>query len=428
MPPAAPRGRSMWHSRRATLFLWQVAGLAIAALVIVAAKAELPPLETWQIFTDTLAFAWLAALASTLLLDALVARQPYVHFTVALVSIAAAFGALFIGLLGTHAAYSRWAIVIGVMTTALLHAYAWKRWRRGMTLRLAVVDEALLARLAPASRFPSDASSVDRCSWFVLGEGAAPPEGVDGVVLPDDASGTYRQGRLAARQAGRHAGLQRSLHPRLAHRPARHRARRRRLPRRRADELPLHGAQARPGHCRRFDAERLCLAVDDHGHRPYSPRKPRLRDAGAATRGPTRQGLFGMYKLRTMAELGKERAQDPQSRITPLGYWLRRFRFDELPQLWNVLRGDMSLIGPRPEWIETAADLERKIPQFAFRYLVRPGITGWAQVHLGHVTAEQATRVKLEYDLYYAKNMSLALDVAIGAMTIRTVLTGKGAR
>ena len=82
----------------------------------------------------------------------------------------------------------------------------------------------------------------------------------------------------------------------------------------------------------------------------------------------------------------------------------------------------------RPEWIETAADLERRIPAFAFRYLVRPGITGWAQVHQGHVTGERDIRRKLEYDLYYAKNMSLALDLAITMLTIRTVLTGTGAK
>ena len=434
----APRGRSMWHSRRAALFLWQIAGLAIAALLIVAVRAELPPLETWQIFTDTLALSWLAALASTLLLDALVARQPYVHFTVALVGIAAAFGALFIYLLGTHAAYSRWAIVIGVAATTVLHAYAWKRWRRGMTLRLAVVDEALLARLAPASRFPSDASSVDRCSWVVLAEGAT-PEGVDGVVLPDDASGKFRQGvSLRAKLAGTQVYSEAFVRALLTGRLDIDRADAVFL-----DDVPtsfLYAAVKRA-----LDvAGALLLGVFALPLTLVAVALIRLDSPGRALLVQPRVGLrgrvFGMYKLRTMTEAAANGTTAPgpacapaadvvaDARITRVGRWLRRSRIDELPQLWNVLRGEMSLIGPRPEWIATAADLERRIPQFAFRYLVRPGITGWAQVHQGHVTAESAARIKLEYDLYYAKNMSLALDLAIGALTVRTVLTGKGAR
>ena len=425
----------MWHSRRTALFFWQAAGLAVAALLIGIAKAELPPLDAWQIFTDTLALAWLAAFASALLLDALVARQPYVHFTVALVGIAAAFGTLFVGLIGTHAAYSRWAIVIGLVATTVLHAYAWRRWRRGMTLRLAVVDEALLARLAPASRFPSDASSIDRCSWVVLGEGAT-PEGVDGVVLPDDASGKYRQGvSLRAKLAGTQVFSETFVRALLTGRLDIERADAVFL-----DDVPtsfLYAAVKRA-----LDiAGALALGVFALPVTLVAILLIRLDSPGRALLVQPRVGLrgqvFGMCKLRTMSDAASSAntahaagstSADAEARITRVGRWLRRSRFDELPQLWNVLRGEMSLIGPRPEWIATAADLERQIPQFAFRYLVRPGITGWAQVHQGHVTAESAARIKLEYDLYYAKNMSLALDLAIGALTVRTVLTGRGAR
>ena len=422
-------GRSVWSNRRAQLFGWQLAGLALGATLVVALRAELPALETWRIFTDTLAFAGAAALGSALLLDALVGRQPYLHFTVALVSVAVAFGMLFVALLATHATYSRWAIVIGLGYTLAVHLHAWWRWRRQTSLRLAVVDEALLARLAPASEFAADAAALERCDWTVLGEGAT-PAGVDGIVLPDDASARYRQGiALRAKLAGTQVYSEAFVRSLLTGR----------LDIERADTVFLDdvpGSLVYAAVKRALDlAGALLLGVFALPITLVALVLIRLESPGRALLVQPRKGLrgqvFGMVKLRTM----REEASGPgavressEARITRLGAWLRRSRFDELPQLWNVLRGEMSLIGPRPEWIETATALEREIPEFSFRYLVRPGITGWAQVHQGHVTAAHAARVKLEYDLYYAKNMSLALDLAIGAMTIRTVVTGSGAK
>ena len=425
----APASRSLWTSRRTALFGWQITGLTAGAVIIWALRAELPALDTWRIFTDTLVAAWFATLASALLLDALVGRQPYLHFTVALVSIVVAFGGLFVGLLATHAAYSRWAVVIGLSFAVALHLHAWRRRRQHMALRLAVVDEALLARLAPASRTRSDASAIERCSWVVLAEGAA-PEGVDGVVLPDDASNKYRQiVALRAKLAGAQVYSETFVRALLTGR----------LDLERADGVFLDDEPASLVYAavkRVLDiAGALLLGVFALPVTLACLALIRLETPGKALLEQPRKGLrgevFGMLKLRTMREESTASAAPVASsdaRITRLGRWLRRSRFDELPQLWNVLRGEMSLIGPRPEWTRTAEALEAEIPQFAFRYLVRPGITGWAQVHQGHVTAAQAARIKLEYDLYYAKNMSLALDLAIGAMTVRTVLTAKGAK
>jgi lipopolysaccharide/colanic/teichoic acid biosynthesis glycosyltransferase len=425
----AQRGLSVWNRRRAMLLLWQAGGLALGVVLIFKSRAALPKTDAWDIFFVTLGWAWAAALGSVVLLDAFVARQPYLHLTVALVSIVVAFAMLFIALIGTHAAYSRWAIVIGLAFSITVQMHAWHRWRHRTTLRLGVLDETMLERVMPTSRFPSDASSFERCDWSVVSD-KIQYDAVDGLVLSDDLSAPLRQGAaLRAKLAGVQVYSESFVRALLTGRLDIDRAEAVFL-----DDVPTSFAYAAVK--RGLDLlGALTLAVFALPItiasmiliRLESPGWPLILQPRIGLRGK----LFRMCKLRTMRELepGTEGAtEDSQARITRLGRWLRRSRFDELPQLWNVIRGEMSLIGPRPEWTETAAVLERQIPQYAFRYLVRPGITGWAQVHLGHVTAEHASRVKLEYDLYYAKNMSLALDLAIGALTIRTVLTGIGAK
>lgn len=115
-------------------------------------------------------------------------------------------------------------------------------------------------------------------------------------------------------------------------------------------------------------------------------------------------------------------------RITRLGRFLRKSRLDEIPQLYNVLRGDMSLIGPRPEQHAFVQDFATRIPSYPYRHLVRPGLTGWAQVMQGYAANDEETSVKLSYDLYYVSHYSLAVDLLIVAKTIKTILTGFGAR
>ncbi len=141
--------------------------------------------------------------------------------------------------------------------------------------------------------------------------------------------------------------------------------------------------------------------------------------------------VFRIYKFRTMrqdAEMdGKPRlAQKHDPRITRVGNFLRVTRLDELPQFWNVLRGDMSLVGPRAERPELVAEFQKQIPFYRARLLVKPGLTGWAQVNYGYVATVEDTAVKLEYDLYYIKHRSLWLDVFIILRTIGTVLGRRG--
>lgn len=142
--------------------------------------------------------------------------------------------------------------------------------------------------------------------------------------------------------------------------------------------------------------------------------------------------LFTAYKFRTMhGEPSSDQAVDIYTRegdprITRVGRWLRKMRLDELPQLWNVLRGDMSLIGPRAEWIKCAERYEQKIPFYHFRHLVKPGITGWAQVNYPYGESDEDAIEKLKYDLYYIRHYSLKLDAMIFLKTVHTVLFGKG--
>ena len=146
-----------------------------------------------------------------------------------------------------------------------------------------------------------------------------------------------------------------------------------------------------------------------------------------------RGGDFTVFKFRSMARdaEGDGRAtwathNDP--RVTRVGKLLRRTRVDELPQLWNVLKGDMSFVGPRPERPEFVAMLTEQIPFYAVRHSVKPGLTGWAQVRYSYgATVEQSIR-KLEYDLYYVKNHTLMLDLVVLLETVRVVLLGEGAR
>jgi len=148
--------------------------------------------------------------------------------------------------------------------------------------------------------------------------------------------------------------------------------------------------------------------------------------------------IFRMVKFRTMTVQTEAQQQadrrdhaitkDNDARITRIGRYLRKTRMDELPQAWNVLVGDMSWIGPRPEARDLADWYEAEIPFYSYRHIVRPGITGWAQVNQGHVADLDSVRAKLRFDFYYVKNLSLWLDILIALKTLRVIAQGIGAK
>ncbi len=143
--------------------------------------------------------------------------------------------------------------------------------------------------------------------------------------------------------------------------------------------------------------------------------------------------LFTLYKFRTMRNAANasgnfKPAQENDDRFTRVGRWLRRTRLDELPQLYNILRGDMYFVGPRPFAREEEEELTRKIPFYDQRWTVKPGATGWAQIHRGYCASVEDNREKLAYDLFYIKNMSIGLDLLILFQTSKILLLGRGAR
>jgi exopolysaccharide biosynthesis polyprenyl glycosylphosphotransferase len=140
---------------------------------------------------------------------------------------------------------------------------------------------------------------------------------------------------------------------------------------------------------------------------------------------------FRLIKFRSMVQDAEEvtgpvwaTTDDP--RITRVGRFLRRWRLDEIPQLWNVLRGEMSLVGPRPERREFVEELKAKVPYFMERLSAKPGITGWAQIESSYASSVEESQVKLEFDLYYIKNVSFLLDLSILFRTLKVILWGKG--
>ena len=162
----------------------------------------------------------------------------------------------------------------------------------------------------------------------------------------------------------------------------------------------------------------------------------RLSSPGPIFFTQTRVGLggrnFNVYKFRTMrtdAEVsGAKWATKDDPRVTSVGRFMRKTRLDEVPQLWNVLRGDMGFVGPRPERPEFVPWLTEQIPYFNLRHMIRPGLTGWAQVRYGYGSTLAEAREKLEFDLYYIKHMTLGLDLLIMFETVKTILRRQGAQ
>jgi len=170
-------------------------------------------------------------------------------------------------------------------------------------------------------------------------------------------------------------------------------------------------------------ASALAILLESGWRAPVLYRQTRVGEGGRH---------FRILKFRSMRvdaeQLGARWAEEDDPRITRVGAVLRKYRLDELPQIFNILRGEMSLVGPRPERPELEADLLRELPYYAERYRVKPGLTGWAQIRYPYGASLQDAFEKLQYDLYYIKNYSLFLDLLILLQTTEVVLWGKGAR
>jgi sugar transferase (PEP-CTERM system associated) len=143
--------------------------------------------------------------------------------------------------------------------------------------------------------------------------------------------------------------------------------------------------------------------------------------------------IVTVHKFRSMrsdaeAKTGAVWAKANDDRVFPVGRFLRKVRLDELPQLWNVLKGEMSFVGPRPERPEFVEQLTQRIPFYGQRHVVKPGVTGWAQVRYAYGASVEDAMEKLQYDLFYIKNLSVSLDIYIILQTVKTVILRRGAQ
>lgn len=168
----------------------------------------------------------------------------------------------------------------------------------------------------------------------------------------------------------------------------------------------------------------LAIKLEDGWRAPVLYRQARVGKDGT---------VFDLYKFRSMRQDAEADgvarwASDADERVTRVGALIRRLRLDELPQLWNVLRGDMRFVGPRPERPEFVSEFAENLPYYAERHCVPPGLTGWAQVCYPYGSSEQDAIEKLKYDLYYIKNRSFLFDLAILVQTVEVIVFGKGAR
>jgi len=163
----------------------------------------------------------------------------------------------------------------------------------------------------------------------------------------------------------------------------------------------------------------LAIKIDSKG--PVFYRQRRIGHDGQ---------IFKVIKFRSMVDEaeknGAQWADEQDHRITKIGRFIRKIRLDELPQLWNILTGQMSFIGPRPERIEFVQQLEKEVPYYQIRHIVRPGLTGWAQVNFHYGASVKDSIEKLQFELYYIKHRSLVLDISILLRTIKIILTGGG--
>ncbi len=420
--------------RRVAMLRWSGSGLLVAVAFAALAQVMYGGVETDRIALDTLWLCLGACIPATLLVDRFV-HTPATEGSIWIVfSTAAVFGILlaFFGI--THGLYSR-----AVLALAFLIETGWliagvRLLIRGRVLRLGVCEPEVLSLLSVARQAVESPVTHARAE-LVPSSDLDLLASLDGVVIDrystkDDA---LRRLISALKLGGVRIYSADHVHELLTGRLSLQQTEDSFLDD--SSGTVLYGLLKRGldlvGSIALLLLAGLPMVVIAIAIRMGSPGPALFRQRRVGAHGRP----FEMLKFRTMyLRPESSESEEPEShdvaagRVTPLGASLRKYRLDELPQLLNVIEGTMSLIGPRPEWTATAGAFFAHIAHYPYRHLVRPGITGWAQVNQGHVSDEADAKLKLEFDLYYVKHMSFALDLVIGIRTVRTVLTGYGAR
>ena len=434
--------------KRVAMLSWAFYGICTSVLALAMVERLVPLTPSQVIFVDTLWWSVGAFIATTLLIDRFI-HVPAAEGGIWVVfSSAASFASLLVVFGATHSSYSRAALAGAFVLVTVWLFIGIRTHLRSLVLHLGVPEPAVLALLSSAREALRDAPLTHVQAELVYTRGVNELMSLDGVVIDrySEKSEELRRIITILKLGGVRIYSADHIHEILTGRLALSHTEDSFL-----DDssggviyvvikrmLDVLGASALLIIlCVPMLALAIALRIENGDRALFVQER-----VGRGGR------LFRMIKFCTMRpavsdvpdadalsstpssthSLIRSSRQHDDLRVTKLGRLLRRYRLDELPQLFNVLAGTMSLIGPRPEWITTATDFFERIPHYPYRHLVRPGITGWAQVNQGHVTDLPDAMIKLELDLFYVKHMSFALDLVIGIRTLRTVTTGHGAR
>lgn len=429
--PARPlRVRGSETIRRASRMLtWALLGLAILCLAIVLATLARRAGVVTHVFTNTLLWSLVPYLSAFLLLHRALHLPSLEGNSLIGVATTLPFALLLFVVVAFHLEYSRGAMLLAYFTTLAWIWFGYQRYVRNYVPVFGYTDAATLEQLEQILSMPG--ASPASPTQFRAINSLSDAVHCDGLMLDRNAAADPERTRALAQFKMSHVrmysveriGEMLTGRVGLTH----------------IDEnfLDDYAAHYFYGFTKRLIdlAAVLCLAPFALPIGLAVAIAIRLESPGPALFRQVRVGLFGkpftMLKFRSMGVDTSAPAQfaarrDP--RVTRVGRVIRKYRLDEIPQLWNVLVGHMSLIGPRPEQVPMVEDFERTISYYPYRHLVRPGLSGWAQVQQGYAGTHEETVTKLSYDLYYVKHCSFALDLLIAVKTLRTMLTGYGAR
>ena len=430
--------------KRVAMLSWAFYGICASVLALAMVEQLVPLTRSQIIFVDTLWWSVCAFIATTLLIDRFI-HVPAAEGGIWVVfSSAASFASLLVVFGATHSSYSRAALAGAfVLVTAWLFIGI-RTHLRSLVLRLGVPEPAVLELLSSARDALRDARLTHVQADLVETHDVSELLLLDGVVIDrySEKSEELRRIITMLKLGGVRIYSADHIHEILTGR----------LALSHTEDSFLDDSSGRVIYVvikRMLDVLGasillivLCIPMlvialalrIENGDRALFLQE-RVGRAGRlfrmikfCTMRPVVSDVPAATALSSVPSSAPSSQRHDELRVTKLGRLLRRYRLDELPQIFNVLAGTMSLIGPRPEWVATATDFFERIPHYPYRHLVRPGITGWAQVNQGHVTDLPDAMIKLELDLFYVKHMSFALDLVIGIRTLRTVTTGHGAR
>ncbi|WP_454764675.1 sugar transferase [Cupriavidus campinensis] len=423
-------GRGSETIRRASRMLsWAALGLVLFGVNIVAAEYLHHSGIVTYVFTRTLLWAIAPYLCTFLLLHRSLHLPPVEGNSLVGISATLPFGVLLIVFAGFHIEYSRGALLLGYVTTLVWSGIGYRRFVQNYVPVIGYTDPPVLEQLESVLAMPGATRPAPIRFEFIRSiEDAV---FCDGLMLDRSGTADPERTRALARLKMSHVrlysvdrvGEMLSGRVGLDH-----------IDENFLDDYARHYLY---GFVKRLldIAAVLCLVPLALPLSAVTALAIRLEEASPVLFRQVRVGRFGesftMLKFRSMsvqADVTARFAAHHDARVTRVGRVIRKYRLDELPQLWNVLTGDMSLIGPRPEQVPMVDMFAETIAYYPYRHLVRPGLSGWAQVQQGYVGTHEETVTKLSYDLYYVKHCSFALDLLIAVKTLRTLLTGYGAR